>query len=180
MKLFLNELNRIPWNNLRIMMGNAGYVLQALPEMVFADSEEQGEIAYGRLDNSLVVQGQLFEAAEYLVPFLISGTLVGTPIGKWLCLDLLVEIAGGFTDGSEIRLGNSDLENRCKEAVRKGIPIYYYFLDSEDARVRDNACLILAWIEQDYTRLEWYAQRINIGEIAKRFLEEQLDKLRTQ
>jgi hypothetical protein len=177
MNLFVEELNQVKWQNLRTMQGNAAHIPEAFSEMTFAVSEEVGRTAYNNLDNSLVVQGQLFEAAEHLIPFLILGSLKGTEIGKWLCLDLLVEIAGGYSDSSEDEIGNINLEFRCKEAVRRGIPVYYHFLESADMRTRDCAAIILAWVESEHERLNWYSQRIILGEVAQRFLEEQLQKI---
>jgi hypothetical protein len=181
MTILLDEFNQINWKQLKTAEGFADDVAIFFPKMLLAKTEVEGEAAFWHLDNHVVLQGHLYEAAEYLIPFLISGTLVGTPVGKWLCLDLLVEIAGGYsTTSSEPVLGSVELAIRCKVAVRRGLPVYYYYMESVDIRVRDCASLILAWVETEYQRLEWYAQKVELTEIAKRFVDEKIAELRAK
>ena len=179
MNLLIDELDRIQWGKLRSQLGNAINVPLYFPRMIFAISETQGLEAYWQLDNYVVVQSQLFEAAEYLVPFLLSGLVIGTPFGKHMCLDLIAEIAGGFPDTTEINSGNAAIEFRCGDEIRKGLPLFYSFLESEDFRIRECAITILAWVERDKQRLNWYFQKLlqlGLRDIAREFVEKKLLK----
>lgn len=180
MSLLIEELKRIPWEKLEVCQGFATNVPDFLSKMVFAETEEAGQKAFNGLDNNVILQGGLYEAAEYLVPFLISGLIIGTPIGKWLCLDFITEIAGAYPLKTGVVNGIT-LTERCREAVRKGIPFYYHFLESADSRVRDCAAITLSWIETDYGRLSWYSQHLhNLSEIARRAIDERLEELVVQ
>ena len=62
----LESLDAIPWGRLRCQTGFAGHVPDAVRGLLSDDAEDV-EAAYRRLDNFVVVQGSIYEAAEYLL-----------------------------------------------------------------------------------------------------------------
>lgn len=107
------------WRDLRTLLGSADYVPEALDRMPTARSADDATAAYWELDNRVVVQGQLFSAAERLAYSIVERICAGdyTEAGLPRAVDLLVELACGEADESEIELGNDDLGQRCRERI---------------------------------------------------------------
>ena len=103
------------WSQLRTAIGPATFVPDAIDRMLGAHSDSEAADAYWELDNRVVIQGQLFEAAEQTTMTLLSRLLSGdsTPAGVGRALDLLVEIAAGEPDTTELARGNDGLAERC-------------------------------------------------------------------
>ena len=112
---------------------------------------------YWRIDNHIVVQGQLFEAAEYLVPVLIASLLeVKEDFIKHTIFELLIQIVAGVPDQSEIVLDNFDLAERCRAKAREGLWILYKLLVDGDNIDKEAAFQILEQIETDSSRFETF------------------------
>jgi len=144
-KLLKLELAAVDWSSMRVMEGiDAARIPTAVERLVSAESEEEAREAYWQLDNTVVVQGQLFEAAQHLVPAL-HAALVGelaSPAREAIA-DLLVEICAGEADESEVALGNEQLGDSCRAAVSEGIWLMYGLLLDQDPRTRRWGVLII-------------------------------------
>jgi hypothetical protein len=163
MTVFELELKRINWAALRASNGrHAGTVPDALRALAGATTEKEADDAYWRLDNFIVLQGAVFEAAEYVVQPLIQVLCGHATVVRRYALDLLIEITGAaaYVDPSEVERGNSKLVNRCRERAREGVGVVYWLLDSEDPWVRISAFELLEYIEPETERLLWVLRHI--------------------
>lgn len=148
------ELSRVDWSRLRDVAGFADYVPSVIKALLNAESIEEAEELYWRIDNHVVVQGQLFEAAEYLVPVLMSSLLeINQDFIKYYVFDLLIQIVAGFPDRSEMALGNSEIRERCRAKAREGLWLLYNDLLFGKSEA---AAEIIEIIETDASRLETF------------------------
>jgi len=156
------ELARVNWSKLREIRSSFGekivssdYVPSVIMALLNAKDLKEVEELEWKIDNNIVVQGQLFEAAEYLVPVLIV-SLLEVPQGfiKNTFLELLFQIVAGVPDQSEVALGNYDLAERCREKAREGLWILYKELIDGDEVQCAFVFDVLERIETDSSRLE--------------------------
>ncbi len=104
---------------LRTSIGDSSFVPEAIERMLAAATPEDATAAYWTLDNRVVVQGQLFEAAPAVAARLLEAICAGqgTRYGLQRAMDLMVEIAYGEADQTEIALGNSSLGEQCRSVI---------------------------------------------------------------
>jgi hypothetical protein len=121
------ELDSVDWTDQRVIEGrDSADIPTAVGELLAATSEADAEDAYWMLDNRVVVQGQLFEAALPLVPVLLAALTDSLPAFVRVRLaDVLVEIMKGTPDETELARGNSDLAERIKRAAGPGLWLMY-------------------------------------------------------
>jgi hypothetical protein len=146
------ELSRWDWSALRAVSGHAGLVPDALRAMFKSTTPEEAKSAYWRLENYVVVQGQLSEAAVPVVSVVLAA-LAWPDRPRWVrisLLELLFQIVNGYSDQSEVALGSDDLDESCKASARQGLWVLYRELvDGERAAAKD----VLEVIEVDHDRL---------------------------
>lgn len=120
-------IQQIPWGDLNVLMGKATHIPRALLELTSPDKKTR-ESAYWKIDNHVVVQSDLFEAAYYVVPLLLEILSHEGIDGRDLIYDLLYEIGNGagfgksivrYFDGKEM-----DLEQACRSEVSQGLDLY--------------------------------------------------------
>ena len=113
---------RPDWRSLRTLIGPADFVPAAIDRLLTATTDAEASTAYWELDNRVVVQGQLFEAADAVARELVARICSGgaSMFGLSRALDLLVELAYGEADASEVAAGNVNLGDRCRDEIRKG------------------------------------------------------------
>lgn len=147
-------IGTVDWAAARSMLGGSAFVPESLARLLRAESDEEAEAAYWELDNRVVVQGQLFDAARLLVGPLVSALQTRlAPSARRQVVDLLVEIALGTPDQSELLLGNEELAAQCRREIERGLWCFYGLLDDGDARVRMGAVDVLDAVESDRGRL---------------------------
>jgi len=150
------ELERHSWNELRGASGSAERIPDALRELLEAPSPETAQEAYWRLENYVVIQGQLFESAEYVVPVLLAALLDDSPqYVRITVLELLFQIASGEAHQEEVDAGNCSLGDKCRARMSEGLWLLY----REWAfGAREAAQEVIQAIETDPYRLEAFAQ----------------------
>lgn len=120
------EIARLPWGRIREASGSAEQIPFALVEMLNATTPEAVNAAYWKLENHVVVQGQLFEVAEFVVSVLIAALLEEKPRHVRISiLELLFQIVTGESHEYEIRLGNADLHRKCRAKALEGLWVLY-------------------------------------------------------
>ncbi len=81
-------IDSVYWASLRSDSGSAVGVPQALWDLFSASSEDAAEAAYWRIDNEVIVQGQLHEAAVPTLEILFLCMAVSVPLvpcgERWL------------------------------------------------------------------------------------------------
>lgn len=111
------------WASLRTSIGGAQFVPEVIDRVVHAGSPEEATTAYWELDNVVVVQGQLFDSAVPTSRLLVR-SICGqdyTASGLPRALDLLVELAYGESDQSEVERGNGGLGSQCRRTISSGL-----------------------------------------------------------
>jgi hypothetical protein len=100
----------------------------ALRALAAAETAEAADAAYWRLDNHVIVQGALYQAAEATAVAAVLALPRATVAGRARLLELLGQIGAGATAPSEVAAGNTGLAERCLREVAKGFPIYVAIL----------------------------------------------------
>ncbi|MFC0627968.1 hypothetical protein ACFFGN_28100 [Kribbella deserti] len=128
------------WAGIRSAESSAEFVPAAVANLLDEDFRTRDD-AYASLDNGVVQDGRLSEAAYYVVPLLIDLLERATSdTGKDLVYDLLYEIGNGWADdvdhvtlpdGSAVPLGIA-----CRRAVRDHVRLYLRDVTATDATVR--------------------------------------------
>jgi len=137
----------LPWDDLATATGNARDVPAAIRDLWQATSDEEAQAAYWRLDNVVVVQGSVFHVAPHLVEVLVRIAIAGGFLQRRWSLELLLQLAGGWTDPSEqARLGR-DLAAECRLGLRRSVEALYLLATDEDHDVRELAVEIIANVE---------------------------------
>lgn len=126
------------WRSLRTLIGPADFVPTAIDRLLTATTDAEASTAYWELDNRVVVQGQLFEAAEAVAHELVTRICSGgaSMPGLSRALDLLVELAYGEPDASEVAVGNVSLGERCRDEIRMGMQCLQTTAATGDDRAR--------------------------------------------
>ena len=146
------ELDRWDWSGLRQATGGASHVPAAIRALLSSASPDDLDEPYWLLENHVVSQGRLYQAALPVVSVLIAAlTCADRPI--WVrtgLLDLLFQLVNGTADESEVGIGEQDLALACKQAARQGLWVLYRELMDGD---QDAAKDVLCEIEDDHARL---------------------------
>jgi hypothetical protein len=147
-------IDSVSWTRMRSVMGSSEFVPEAIKALLNAATEEQAESAYWRLDNRVVVQGQLFESAQWVIAPLLLGLVSNRPgFVRQNVANLLVEIAVGEPDETELSVGNELLGAQCRAELKGGLWVIYALLDDPLPMVRLGALDLLDVVEDNRTRL---------------------------
>lgn len=144
-----NEIQNINWADLKQAHGNSVHVPEAIKGLISNDEKEQ-EASYWKLDNHVVLQGDLYQAAFYVIPFLLEILVSKIKFGRNYVYDLLFEIANGFAaeeatcvyDGVALSLTDA-----CKTAVLGGVDLYLEEVTDTSSLCRENALDLLISLE---------------------------------
>src|SRR5688572_616100 len=97
------------WANLR-SSESASRIPDAILQLQTATTKDDADRAYWKIDNEVIVQGALYEAALPTATCLLSALLNCTDVARPKLLELLFQLGNGEPHPSEIALGNSDLD----------------------------------------------------------------------
>lgn len=153
------EVLRQDWSFLRQASGTADGIPDALRQLIWAQSPEEVQAAYWRLENHVVVQGQLFESAVSTTHVLMAA-LVSQDRPDFVrigVLELLFQIVSGESDESEVARGLVDLGEQCRRAARAGLWLLYREMTEGQM---DGAREVIAIIEHEPNRLHEVERRM--------------------
>ena len=94
------SISSVPWNEIKVASGSAGRVPEALIGLLSPDEETRNR-SYWRLDNEVVLQSDLYEAAYYVIPILVQ-MLEDKVAGRARIYDLLYEIGNGYAPSTTL------------------------------------------------------------------------------
>lgn len=145
-----DDIDKISWAKLKQAHGNSEHVPSAIKGLVSNDEKEQ-EASYWKLDNHVVLQGDLYQAAFYVIPFLLEILAASIRNGRSYVYDLLFEIANGFApeevpcdyDGVTLTLTEG-----CKRAVADGLHLYLEEISDSNSVCRENALDLIVSLEE--------------------------------
>jgi hypothetical protein len=160
------ELNRWDWSNIMMCGGPATNIPLAIRELLSAETGDEAEEAYWKLENFIVVQGNIFEAAAYSIPVLMAA-LVKTdrpgPVQVSL-FELLYQILGGEVHADEIARGMHDLKERCVASARVGLWVLYPYYQAFQGDLRRYLKCIILTLENDMYRLNYLDDHLEKNE----------------
>jgi len=144
-------LGVVDWGRQRTGAVGAGDVVPtALGGLIAADTDEDALRSYWELDNRVVVQGQLFEAAVALIPALLAGLLANLkePARYWL-MELMMQIADGESHSSE---RDPNLGDAARSGLMEGLWVIYAQMEQDSPRVRATAVDLVARLDPQRER----------------------------
>ncbi|MCC6996353.1 MAG: hypothetical protein IT370_17210 [Deltaproteobacteria bacterium] len=141
----LEGLDAVDWRAVRQAFGDGAHLPGALRRLTSADAQERSA-GYWKLDNYVVVQGNLAPAAVVVVPFLLEiaagSASPDTSHGAEEALDLLYEIGTGYSD-------DPALVEAARAAVAQGAEVYWRALEQgATPGSRSTAAFLLASLGQ--------------------------------
>ena len=95
-----DTISSVPWHDIKVASGSAEQVPEALLGLQSPDEETRNR-SYWRLDNEVVLQSDLYEAAYYVIPILIQ-MLEDKVAGRARIYDLLYEIGNGYAPATTL------------------------------------------------------------------------------
>lgn len=138
----MKNFSEVTWTGKAVTPGKPGQVPQALAGLVSPDEEVRNR-SYWQLDNEVVLQSDLFEAAYFVIPFLLQYLDEKVPYGRDRVYDLLYEIANGYapstvlcqtSEGDEI-----PLQAACDRELMKGMHIFLRDAADANSVIREKA-----------------------------------------
>lgn len=155
--LAMVEIDRYDWSLFPVLGDRSTRVPDSLRKLISAEDEDKAEGFYWELENVVVVQGQLYEAAPPVVAVLMASLVDGVPEGAygWV-LELLLQCVAGESDEEAVERGNPHLGDDCRARAREGLWILYRQLRG---RYKDSVKAILDIIEPDESRLVHFTSK---------------------
>lgn len=95
--IFETSLRSLEWSDIRSQSGSCQGVPDALMRIASSDDKEVRSRSYWDIENSVVVQGGIYDGAFFTIPFLLQICVMAGSSGKSEALELLYEIAAGAT-----------------------------------------------------------------------------------
>lgn len=147
------QIRSVNWKEYHCIRGEASDVPDALVALMEAKTSEEVDDAYWRLENIVVVSGQLYTACIPVVDVILSALAANeiSPNSKASFLELLFQIINGVTDEDEQKLGIQGIEIECLKRAQRGLWLFYRDRSTADAEAIGE---ILSLIDDDTNRLE--------------------------
>jgi len=145
-------IRSVRWDEMRSLNGSAEHVPAALRDLL-SDNLDVINRAYWKLDNHVVVQADLFEAAYYVIPILLQMLREGIDTGRIRVYDLLFEICNGHGQcGEMLKTAHGEellLRVACRQEIRRGIELFEADLHNQDEEFSRNARDLLECLDEE-------------------------------
>jgi len=156
------ELERFDWGSLR-SAGSAAAIPSAIEALRTAGSEDAAKQAYWRIDNEVIVQGELFEAAVPTACCLVAALGSCTEASRARIVELLFQLATGTPHSSEFARGARELHHLCRREVLRAAPLIFESFERAPPESLDLwVDLLIVFSEEDKSlapRVQWYLGR---------------------
>jgi hypothetical protein len=157
------EQNRYDWGSLR-SSESASRIPEAIFQLQHAITEEEADRAYWRIDNEVIVQGALYEAALPTIMCLVSALVECTDTARPKIIELLFQLGNGEPHSSEIALGNTELDSLCRREVCRGMPLFFAAIEKSSPDWLDLCVdILIICADEDSSlmpRIAWYLRRV--------------------
>lgn len=143
------DLHKIDWRSLKQAHGHAAHIPEAIKGLI-SDSPEIVESSYWKLDNHIVLQSDLYEAAFYVIPFMIEILKSNHTIGRNYVYNLLIEICNGYAPKSSLCTYKNEkipLAEVCRLTIADEIDVYISEVSDVDSGFRKHALDLLLCLE---------------------------------
>jgi len=156
------ELERFDWASLR-SANSAARIGASIEALRTAESDDAARDAYWRIDNEVIVQGQLYEAAVPTACCLVTALGACTASARARIVELLYQLATGTPHASESACGEHDLSFLCRREVLRAVPQVFASFEQAPFQSLDLwVDLLVVLSAEDETlrpRAQWYLQR---------------------
>ena len=147
----LENLDTIKWKSLKTAHGDASHIPEAIRGLI-SNNEQIRRKSYWKIDNYAVLQSDLYEAAFYVIPFLLEILSSDIVEGRERIYDLLYEIGNGYAP-DEYKIRNNDgtlstLREACRKPVLDEINLYIEELRNRNSPARKQALDLLFSLEE--------------------------------
>jgi len=122
-----DDVSTVAWSEKSVASGKAVNVPQALVGLLSPDGKVRNR-SYWQLDNEIVLQSDLYEAAYFVIPFLVRSLSEKAVYGRDCIYDLLYEIAQGDSPATVVCQTNDGdlvpLKEACARELNKGLSVF--------------------------------------------------------
>ena len=139
--MIFDSINKINWRELRQAHGDSTHIPNALHDLISGNPQKE-EDAYWKLDNHVVLQGDLYEAAFHILPFLYEVLESEVTSGRERIYDLLFEIANGYEAqevSCELNGENLSLTEACRKSIVQQKELYIAEVSDHTSNYRSKA-----------------------------------------
>ena len=136
------EIGRHDWSLLRAA-GSASGIPRAIMSLQSAISVNDATAAYWQIDNTVTVQGAVYEAALAAASCLLVSLVSCTEAARPQILELLVQIGAGEPADVEVEAGNFNIVPACLEEIARGVPIFVSVLERSHSSDERSSCVDL-------------------------------------
>lgn len=130
------ELKFFEWDRLRAA-GSAEEIPIAIEALLGAETAQAAEEAYWRIDNVVIVQGALFQAALPTLRCLLVGLHQCTRVSREFVLELICQIASGELAPREFEEGNSNLISDCHRELLTATSTFFALIENATENEKD-------------------------------------------
>lgn len=149
------QLYNIPWAKLKQASGLSDHIPDAILGLVSHNLDKQKQ-SYWQLDNHVVLQGDLYQSAFYVIPFLIEILKSEMISARNYAYDLLFEIANGYAPKEclcKYKGTDIPLTKACKKSIADAFKIFLDDVKNPMSKSRKDALNLLI-------SLEWHIDEI--------------------
>lgn len=148
---FEKRLRAVPWHELKTASRHAGHIPDAVMDLISPDPDTRRK-AYWRIDNVVVLQGTLFEAAFPIAPFLAELAVDQTIAGRDLVYKALFEIVNGYPhhENADVEVSGQTVPMRqaIHDKLRPYRSVFKRDLQDRDEDIRRDAHDILECLDE--------------------------------
>lgn len=165
--VMLKILDYFRWNGLRALL-SAEVVPEAISALLVAESKQDAERQYWRIDSNVISEGRLYQAALPTIVCLQQALLSCTSVSRPFILELLVQLGSGDAAPEEVEMENHNLGSDCRRELCRGSAIYFALLEETNGEEEDFCIDLLglcALVEECEfrTRVIWNFQELIVG-----------------
>jgi hypothetical protein len=165
----LSDLGRVPWSRLRTAHGTAERVPEVIRGLASSDPEHVDNW-YWQLDNVVVLQGSVYEAAYYVIPAMLG--IIDSQLAAEIrstAYDLLIEIARGVPgDDDRASIVNDSgaipLITASKQLIRNDLERFKADLLGSDRGLRQKALDLLVSLDLPPSELAPLLESVEPGD----------------
>jgi hypothetical protein len=153
-----SEIERFEWSNYQTAYGNAVDIPSAIVNLKNAETEEDANNFYWKIDNVVILQGSLYSAALPAVSCILDIITEATDCSRPLLLELLCQI--GLASLRDDSYPDEKFRLNCLREVSRGAFLYFSYLKSkrknETANCIDLISISAIFDESLKSRVLWF------------------------
>ncbi len=125
----MDSLYKIKWEDLR-SANTAKNIPKALAVLSHSEKEEDLGAAYWNIDNEVILQGMLFQAALPVISCVLPMLSDCKKVAKPYLLELIVQLVSGYPAPSEINISNKNIVKDIRDEATKYFSAFINMVDN--------------------------------------------------